>query len=71
MRKSWTGYIIFYPVYLVTAWEDFKTETVNKERVQSLAGVFVCNQGVCEYGNIKKFSKMTDVLKSRFAETVD
>ncbi len=68
---SWKNYISNVlssdiPVYLVTAWEDFKSDTVNKERVQSLAGVFVCNENVTEFGNIKKSSKMVDVFKSRF-----
>ena len=65
---SWQSYISnvledYTPVYLATAWEDFIGNKIAKERVQSLAGVFVCNENVEEYGNIKIFSKIIDEFK--------
>lgn len=65
---SWQSYISSVldsqiPVYLMTAWEDFKGESANRERVQSLAGVFVCNESVVEYGKIKKFSSALEEFK--------
>lgn len=50
-------------LYLVTAWDTFESGT-NRERVQELDGVYVCNEAVMEYGNIKLFSKIiTDLFK--------
>lgn len=48
--------------YLVTLWEDFESRT-NRERVQELDGVFVCNSNIKEYGRIKVFSRIIDELK--------
>ena len=66
---NWRRYIRHLPkevsrlkIYLVTAWEDFKSGT-NRERVQELDGVFVCNEDVLEYGKIKKFSKILEEFK--------
>jgi hypothetical protein len=67
---SWSNYLQTLPkdiqkikLFLVTAWEVFDKESVNKERVQQLDGVYVCSPDVKEYGNIKKFSKIIDDLK--------
>jgi len=49
-------------LFLVTAWETFEAGT-NKERVQELDGVYVCNKNVKEYGKIKLFSKIGKDLK--------
>lgn len=51
-------------LFLVTAWETFDKESANKERVQQLDGVYVCNPNVKEYKNIKKFSKIVADLKA-------
>lgn len=66
---NWSRYIKQLPkdvrhlrIYLVTAWEDFKSGA-NRDRVQELDGVFVCNDTVVEYGKIKKFSKIIRELK--------
>jgi hypothetical protein len=66
---NWRRYIKQLPrevkqlrIYLVTAWEDFKSGT-NRERVQELDGIFVCNEDVFEYGKIKKFSKILKEFK--------
>ncbi len=48
-------------LYLVTAWDTFESGT-NRERVQELDGVYVCNETVKEYGNIKLFSKIINDL---------
>jgi hypothetical protein len=48
-------------LYLVTAWETFEGGT-NRDRVQELDGVYVCNEKVVEYGNIKLFSAIIDDL---------
>ena len=58
-RKSKFSYL---KLFLVTAWEGLE-KGVNKERVQELDGVYVCNNGVKEYGNIKRFSKIAKSLK--------
>ena len=67
---SWSNYLQTLPkeiqkikLFLVTAWETFDKESTNKERVQQLDGVYVCNPNVAEYGNIKKFSKIIEDLK--------
>lgn len=46
---------------LVTAWDTFESGA-NKERVQELDGIYVCNKNVKEYGKIKLFSKITSDL---------
>jgi hypothetical protein len=68
---SWHNYLQTLPaeiqnvkLFLVTAWETFEKDNVNRERVQQLDGVYVCNPNVQEYGKIKKFSKIVDDLKS-------
>jgi hypothetical protein len=50
-------------VYLVTAWETFEGKQANRDRVQELDGVYVCNSEVREYGKIKRFSKLIDDLR--------
>ena len=49
-------------IFLVTAWDTFESGT-NRERVQELDGVYVCNEKVKEYGNIKLFSRIVDDIK--------
>lgn len=58
---SWSRYLKI-PILLVTAWETFESGT-NRERIQELDGVYVCNTKVREYGNIKRFSKIAEDLK--------
>lgn len=58
---SWSRYLKI-PIMLVTAWETFESGT-NRERVQELAGVYVCNTKVKEYGNIKRFSRIAKDLE--------
>ncbi|MBI3685643.1 hypothetical protein HY250_04520 [Candidatus Azambacteria bacterium] len=58
---TWSRYLKI-PIMLVTTWETFESGT-NRERVQELDGVYVCNTKVKEYGNIKRFSKIADDLK--------
>jgi len=58
---TWSRYLKI-PIMLVTAWETFESGT-NRERVQELDGVYVCNTKVKEYGNIKRFSKIAGDLK--------
>lgn len=58
---NWSRYLKI-PVMLVTAWETFESGA-NRQRVQELDGVYVCNTQVKEYGNIKKFSRIADDLK--------
>lgn len=58
---SWSRYLTI-KVLLVTAWDTFKSGT-NRERVQELDGVYVCNKDVKEYGKIKLFSKITKDLE--------
>jgi len=58
---SWSRYLKI-PILLVTAWETFESGT-NRERVQELDGVYVCNTKVKEYGNIKRFSRIAEDLK--------
>lgn len=58
---NWSRFLEM-PIFLVTAWETFEGGT-NRERVQELDGVYVCNKDVREYGNIKMFSKITKDLK--------
>ncbi|MCX8069631.1 MAG: BsaWI family type II restriction enzyme [Thermodesulfovibrionales bacterium] len=50
-------------LFLVTAWETFDKNSVNRERVQQLDGVYVCNPQVQEYEKIKIFSKIIKDLK--------
>jgi hypothetical protein len=68
---SWHNYLQTLPaeiqnvkLFLVTAWETFEKDNVNRERVQQLDGVYVCNPNVQEYGKIKQFSKIVDDLKN-------
>lgn len=68
---SWHNYLQTLPkeiqnvqLMLVTAWETFEKDSANRERVQQLDGVYVCNPDVHEYGKIKKFSKIIDDLKT-------
>ncbi len=68
---SWHNYLQTLPteiqnvkLFLVTAWETFEKDNVNRERVQQLDGVYVCNPNVQEYGKIKKFSNIIDDLKA-------
>lgn len=67
---NWKRYINQHPekskeikLYLVTLWETFSPGEVNRERVQELDGVFVCNKNVSEYGKIKHFSKIINELE--------
>lgn len=69
---SWSRYLKFAPnehkeikLFLVTAWDTFEN-SANRERVQELDGVYVCNKDVKEYGNIKVFSKITEDLKKLY-----
>lgn len=58
---AWSRYLKI-KIFLVTAWDTFESGT-NRERVQELDGVYVCNKDVKEYGNIKLFSKITKDLE--------
>lgn len=58
---TWSRYLKI-PIMLVTAWETFENGA-NRERVQELDGVYVCNKEVKEYGNIKQFSKIIKDLE--------
>jgi len=58
---TWSRYLRM-KVFLVTAWETFESGT-NRERVQELDGVYVCNKDVKEYGKIKIFSKIVKDLE--------
>lgn len=58
---TWSRYLKI-KIFLVTAWETFESGA-NRERVQELDGVYVCNKDVKEYGNIKLFSKITKDLE--------
>ncbi len=58
---TWSRYLKI-KVLLVTAWETFESGA-NRERVQELEGVYVCNKDVKEYGKIKIFSKITKDLE--------
>ncbi len=60
--KSKTSSMKKIKIYLVTAWDTFEMGT-NRERVQELDGVYVCNKEVSEYGKIKRFSKIGEELK--------
>lgn len=51
-------------LYLVTAWETFPEGNINRERVQELDGVYVCNTQTQPYGNIKPFSTIVDDLQA-------
>ena len=51
-------------LFLVTAWETFDKDSTNRDRVQQLDGVYVCNPNVQEFGNIKLFSKIINDLKA-------
>lgn len=67
---SWFRYVKTAParfrsmkIFLVTAWDTFESGT-NRDRVQELDGVYVCNKKVKEHGRIKLFSKiLTDIEK--------
>jgi hypothetical protein len=66
---NWSRYLKNIPedyrrlkLYLVTAWDTFEGGA-NRDRVQELDGVFVCNKNVREYGNIKSFSKIGEELE--------
>jgi hypothetical protein len=68
---SWHNFLKTMPeeiqnirLFLVTAWEIFDKHSVNRDRVQQLDGVYVCNPKVQEVGNIKLFSKIIDDLKA-------
>jgi len=68
---SWHNYLKTMPeeirdirLFLVTAWETFDKDSANRERVQQLDGVYVCNQNVKEFGNIKLFSEIIEDLKA-------
>jgi len=68
---SWHNYLKTMPeeirnirLFLVTAWETFDKESANRDRVQQLDGVYVCNPNVQEFGNIKLFSKIIEDLKA-------
>lgn len=50
-------------LFLVTAWENFESG-VNKERVQELDGVYMCDKNFKEYGKIKRFSQIVKVIKT-------
>lgn len=58
---TWSRYLKI-KVFLVTAWDTFESGA-NRERVQELDGVYVCNKDVKEYGNIRLFSKITKDLE--------
>ena len=58
---TWSRYLKI-KVLLVTAWETFESGT-NRQRVQELDGVYVCNNDVKEYGKVKIFSKITKDLE--------
>ncbi len=67
---NWKRYVTQLPedvrnikLYLVTAWEIFPEGDVNRERVQELDGVYVCNTDFQQYGNIKPFSSLLEDLK--------
>ena len=69
---SWSRFLKNVPkkyngikLFLVTAWDTFESGA-NKERVQELDGVYVCNRKVREYGNIKLFSKIVEDIKDIF-----
>lgn len=51
-------------LYLVTAWETFPAGDINRERVQELDGVYVCNTQAQPYGNIKPFAAIVEDLKA-------
>ncbi len=68
---SWHSYLQTLPpeirdikLLLVTAWETFSTGSANRERVQRLDGVYVCNLEVQEWGKIKIFSKILNDLQA-------
>jgi predicted house-cleaning noncanonical NTP pyrophosphatase (MazG superfamily) len=68
---SWHNYLKTMPqeihdikLFLVTAWEKFDKDSVNRNRVQQLDGVYVCNTDVIEFGNNKLFSKIIDDFKA-------
>ena len=68
---SWYNYLQTIPeeiigikLFLVTAWETFDKNSANRDRVQQLDGVYVCNPNVQEFGKIKLFSKIIDDLKT-------
>jgi len=68
---SWRTYMQTLPpeicdikLLLVTAWETFSGDSANRQRVQQLDGVYVCNSEVLEWGKIKIFSKILNDLKA-------
>ncbi|MCX8026946.1 MAG: BsaWI family type II restriction enzyme [Thermodesulfovibrionales bacterium] len=68
---SWYSYLQTMPdnlrdvkLFLVTAWETFDKSSANRDRVQQLDGVYVCNPDVREFGNIKMFCRIIEDLKA-------
>ncbi|MDI6758668.1 MAG: hypothetical protein QMD94_03220 [Candidatus Omnitrophota bacterium] len=62
-KNNWTQKEeVSWKIYSVTAWENFRSGT-NRERVQELDGIFVCNEDILEYGKIKRFSKILEEFK--------
>ncbi len=68
---SWYSYLQTMPeeirdikLFLVTAWETFDKNSANRDRVQQLDGVYVCNSNVQEFDKIKIFSKIIEDLKA-------
>jgi hypothetical protein len=67
---TWKRYMAQVPeevrhirVFLVTAWETFPENDINRQRVQELDGVYVCNMSVQPYGRIKPFSAIIADIK--------
>lgn len=68
---SWYSYLQTMPeeirdikLFLVTAWETFDKNSANRNRVQQLDGIYVCNPNVQEFGKIKLFSNIIEDLKA-------
>lgn len=68
---SWYSYLQTMPeeirdikLFLVTAWETFDKNSANRDRVQQLDGIYVCNPNVQEFGKIKLFSNIIEDLKA-------
>ncbi len=62
-RDQLPGEIRSIRIFLVTAWETFGSESANRNRVQELDGVYVCNTEANWYGNIKPFSALVEDLE--------
>jgi hypothetical protein len=67
---TWKRYMAQVPeevrhirVFLVTAWETFPENDINRQRIQELDGVYVCNMSVQPYGRIKPFSAIIADIK--------